>query len=445
MTHDHPTRRTSLLSRFTSGHVVVISALLGLGAGSLWSFGELPEQFQDIYVTIYRTLALPFLVLTIVHAIIRLRSEAGPHPVGRRILLLLPLAMLLAAVVSIAVTLALSSVADKAIASGIGPLVAAFDEAEANIVEITLAVTETEKPSLLARVAYDFVPENIFHSLATANVGQVVVFLIIFSIAILRLTPALTTEFVEIVGAARHPLERLMEAMQFLVPVAVFLYAIHASHALSAEDFAALRFLFAAVCAASLSVFVLSVLLVSVITRKSPLSVAADLKASALAGMVAVSEEAALPEMVRRIGHNDSADETKEIVASLGLTIGRFGMVAILASVLTYTLALYELPATPGTLGGIAALSVLSAALISGLNGPGVFAAALVFCGTELSLPVEALGILVIVLEPILELMLIPVSVAVTHALVVVATRGDQMAEAHAAPPSAPPAVRPDA
>ena len=67
------------------------------------------------------------------------------------------------------------------------------------------------------------------------------------------------------------------------------------------------------------------------------------------------------------------------------------------------------------------------------------------FCGTELSLPVEALGILVIVLEPILELMLIPVSVAVTHALVVVATRGDQMAEAHAAPPSAAPAVRPDA
>lgn len=430
MTHPHLHHRNRLLSLLTTGPGVLAAALLGVWVGTIWSFGDLPERFQGIYVTIYRTMALPFLALTIVHAILRLRRTSGTNPTSRRILLFLPLAMLLSAIVSIAVSWTICTFADKAVANGIGPLIAAFDKADANFVEVTLAAPDSAEPSLLARIVLDFIPENIFHALATANVGQMIVFLIVFSIAILHLAPRYATEFQELVDAARRPFEHLMEAMQFIVPIAVFMYAIHAAHAVSAADFSALKLLFSVVGAASVAVFFAAIVLVSVLTRASPFKVASDIKASTLAGILAMTEEAALPEMIRRIGlHAGSDEDTQEIVASLGLSVGRFGMIAILASVLTYTMALYDIPPTAPMLGSVVALSVLAAVLISGLNGPGVFAASLAFCGIELGIPVEALTVLVIVLEPLLELLLIPVSVAVTHALVEMVTASTDRAK----------------
>lgn len=434
MTHSRAaTPRHKMLHLLTSGPGVIAAAALGVWLGTLFSFDDLPERFQQIYSTIYRTMALPFLALTIVHSIISLRrDEAGMNPTSLRVLGYLPLAMVLAASVSIAVSWVICATADTAVANGIGPLIAAFDKADANFVEVSLAAPDSLEPSMFARLVAEFIPENIFHALATANIGQMIIFLIIFSVAILRLAPQLSADFLEIIGATRRPFEHLMEAMQYFVPVAVFMYAIHASHAVSAADFSALKLLFGVVASASLAVFLVAVLVVSVLTIKSPLAVASDLKASALAGILAMTEEAALPEMLRRIRRHTADqedDDTQEIVASLGLSVGRFGMIAILASVLTYTLALYNLPANFSMLASVVALSVLSAVLISGLNGPGVFAASIAFCGLELGLPVEALAVLVIVLEPLLELLLIPVSVAVTHALVEVVSASTARAE----------------
>lgn len=440
MTHSHTDHSNSLFSRLTSGPAVLLAALLGIWVGTLWPLDELPEQFQEIYVSIYRSMALPFIALTIVHSIIRLRSESGSNPTSLRILVFLPLAMVLSAVVSIAVSLVLCAMADTAVANDIGPLIAAFDKADANFVEVTLASPVAAEHSLLVSLLLDFIPENFFYALATANDAQMIVFLIIFSIAILHIAPSYTTDFLEVVDAARRPFQHLMHQMHIFTPVAVFMYAIHASDALSAEDFSALKLLFAVIGTASVTVFAAAILLVSVLTRKSPLAVASDIKASVLAGILAMSEEAALPEMIRRIGlRADTDDDTKEIVASLGLSVGRFGMIAILASVLTYTLALYDIPATLSTLGSIVALSVLVALLSSGPLNPGVFAANLAFCGIALGIPVEVLIVLVIVLEPLLELILIPISVAVTHALVEVVTRSKAQAERRSVGPTLAP------
>lgn len=424
----HHAAKTSRLARIMaplhSGPGILLSAALGLVVGSNWALHDLPEQFQAVYTSLYRMMALPFLALTIVYAIIRIRKDAG-FSGGRTIALSLALAMVVCALIAIGVTGLICALADEAVARGIGPLVAAFDKADANFVEVTLAVpTGQDGPSLLGRVIGDFIPENIFAALANANIGQMVVFLILFSIAVLRILPQHGDAFLKLVEAARRPFEHLMEGMLVLVPVAVFFYAIHAAHAVSAKDLSALKLLFGVIAASSLVLCLVAILLVAVLARISPLQVAADLKASVLAGILAMTEEAALPAMIQRIKSRNSGaqEDEQEIVASLGLALGRFGMIALMASVLTYSLVLYDVPATVMQVGAVVVLSVVAAVLITGLNGPGVFAAGLAFCGTELGLPTEALVVLVIVLEPLLELFLIPVSVAVTHALVEVVT-----------------------
>jgi Na+/H+-dicarboxylate symporter len=192
---------------------------------------------------------------------------------------------------------------------------------------------------------------------------------------------------------------------------------------MSADNLEALVPLFGVILASTAVTSTLAILVTALASRRSPFKVAADLKDAIVAGILAVTEEASLVLVLDKIRQNGSEDsDDQEVVASLGLAIGRFGMITILASVLVYTIAVYQVPVTPLLLFNVLCLSIMAAVLITGLNGPGVLAAALLFCGGILGLPLEALLVLVIILEPLLEILLIPVSVTVTTALVVLMT-----------------------
>jgi Na+/H+-dicarboxylate symporter len=400
------------------------SAVIGLYVGSHWSLNDLPEQFQEIYTALYRMMALPFLVLTIVYAISRIQTrDDGANP-GRRVMILLPSAMIITGVIAIAVSSAICNYQSDTVVRGIGALVAAFQSPDASFVEVSLsASSDVSHSSVLLNALADMVPSNLFSALATMNLAQIIIFLIVFSIAILHIPRGPRLGFVTLVGAMRRPFQHMIEKMQILVPIAVFFYAVHASHAVSAKDLESLKLLFGVIAASSVTTCFGAILLVSIVSRTSPLRVAADMKDAIVAGVLAVTEEAALAMILEKIRRNGSQDEDEqEVIASLGLAIGRFGMITVLASVLTYTIAVYQVPATFELLFSILCLSIVAAVLITGLNGPGVLAAALTFCGGVLGLPIEALLILVILLEPLLEILLIPVSVTMTNALVVLIT-----------------------
>lgn len=178
---------------------------------------DLPETFQAVYTSLCRMMALPFLALTIVHAIIRTRKD-GEFSGGRNIARGLGTAMMLCALIAIGVTGLICALADQAVARSIGPLVAAFDKADANVVGVTLAVPAGQDAlSLLARLIGECTFENIFQALANANIGQ----RIVFSIAVLRIPPQHGGSFLKLVEAAHRPFENLMEGMPVLVSVAL--------------------------------------------------------------------------------------------------------------------------------------------------------------------------------------------------------------------------------
>lgn len=427
----HEAKKKSLWSRayhvFHSGPGVMASAAAGFFVGTHWSLHELPEQFQEVYTALYRMMALPFLVLTILYAISRIRARSdGQHP-GRRVMILLPSAMLMTGAIAIFVSSVICSYSYETVSRGIGPLVSAFEKSDSNYVEITLAEPAgISHTSLLLETLTNLVPSNVFSALAAMDLGEIIIFLIIFSIAVLNIPLAQRDRFILIVGALRRPFEHMIEKMQVLIPIAVFFYAVHASHVVSAKDFEALKLLFSVIAASSLTISFGAIFLVAIVARRSPFKVASDMKDAILAGVLAMTEEAALAMILDRIrSHGSVEEDEKEVIASLGLAIGRFGMITVLGSVLTYTIAVYQVPVTPELLFSCLCLSVLAAVLITGLNGPGVLAAALTFCGSVLGLPIEALLVLVILLEPLLEILLIPVSVTVTNALVVLMTTFD--------------------
>ncbi len=407
-----------------SGPGVLASAALGLYVGVTWSLGDLPDQFQLLYISLYRMMALPFLILTIIYAISRIKARKDERGAGLRVSGLLVSAMIVSAALAIFVSSIVVNLERETIGRGLGDIVSAFGKTDSNSVEIMLSGQgEAGHISLLGEAVTNLVPNNVFSALSEMNLGQIIIFLIIFSIAVLRLSEEHRSRFITLIGTLRRPFEHMMERMQILVPIAVFFYAVHAAHAMSADNLEALVPLFGVILASTAVTSTLAILVTALASRRSPLKVAADLKDAIVAGILAVTEEASLVLVLDKIRQNGSEDsDDQEVVASLGLAIGRFGMITILASVLVYTIAVYQVPVTPLLLFNVLCLSIMAAVLITGLNGPGVLAAALLFCGGILGLPLEALLVLVIILEPLLEILLIPVSVTVTTALVVLMT-----------------------
>lgn len=404
-----------------SGPGVVVSTALGLYVGVKWPLGDFPEQFQLFYISLYRMMALPFLILTIVFAISRIKARKDERGAGLRVAVLLTSAMVATAAVAIVVSSIVIQFERDTVGLGLGSVVSAFGKQDANFAEVTLSRPVSDGHiSLLAQAVTDMVPSNVFAALSTMNLGQIIIFLIIFSIAILRLSDFQRQSFIKLVGTLRRPFANMMERMQMLVPIAVFFYAVHAAHAMSLKNLEALRPLFGVIVASTLTISIFAILVTSLATLRSPLKVASDVKNAVVAGILAVTEEASLALILQKIQQNRSDDvDDQEVIASLGLAIGRFGMISIIASVLTYTIAVYQVPITAALMFSTLCLSIMAAVLITGLNGPGVFAAALLFCGGALGLPLEALLVLVIILEPLLEILLIPVSVTVTTAMIV--------------------------
>jgi Na+/H+-dicarboxylate symporter len=68
-----------------SGPGVLVSAALGLYVGVTWSLGDLPDQFQLLYISLYRMMALPFLILTIIYAISRIKARKDERGAGLRV------------------------------------------------------------------------------------------------------------------------------------------------------------------------------------------------------------------------------------------------------------------------------------------------------------------------------------------------------------------------
>jgi Na+/H+-dicarboxylate symporter len=426
--HPHAHQNRTLIGRFFhflhSGPGVLVSAAFGLYVGVNWPLGDIPEQFQLFYTSLYRMMALPFLILTIIFAISRIKARNDERGAGLRVTALMASAMIVTAALAILVSSVVVDYESDTIGLGLGSVVSAFGKNDTNFAEVTLNSQATGGHiSLLAEAVTNLVPSNVFSALSAMNLGQIIIFLIIFSVAILRLSISQRQRFISLVGTLRRPFGHMMERMQMLVPFAVFFYAVHAAHAVSAKNLQALRPLFGVILASTLIISIGAILVTALASRRSPFRVAADLKNAILAGILAVTEEASLVLVLEKIRENGSEDQDdQEVVASLGLAIGRFGMITILASVLIYTVAVYQVPVTAALLFNVLCLSIMAAVLITGLNGPGVLAAALMFCGGVLGLPLEALLVLVIILEPLLEILLIPVSVTVTTALVVLMT-----------------------
>jgi Na+/H+-dicarboxylate symporter len=411
-----------LLKVLRSGPAVTLAAAAGLIIGWNSPASSLADDFFNVYRPFYRMLAYPFLCLTVIYAFGRMSRAGADRNAAHSVVIMMPLLMVSIALVASTVTSVLSQSQIALARDGMGALIASLDQSESNVAEVSLSGLPADH-TLLGRFAAmlgDFIPQNVFADFSTSNIGPVVLFLIIFSVALLRLPQSTRRPFLDLIEAMNRPFERLLTGILVIVPAAAFFYALRASHLLASRDFSGVQLLFEVVVASAIVLIVMLLGLIAVLTRQSPFTVARSVAPSVLTGLLSMTDEAALPNIIRTFEDKDHSHRNgKEIVASLAISIGRFGRIALVASVLTFIATLYEIPLPE------LVFAILTGALVTGINGPGVFVAAIGFAGSVVGLPVDGILVLVILIEPLLELFLIPVAVTAAFGLVALVRPAD--------------------
>lgn len=423
--HEHHHKPATFLH---SGAGTLCCVLGGLLLGQFLPHSTLLEDLLHVYSRLFALVALPYLTVTLLHSISRFGAMENAERIGSYFLRAAAVAALSIAITGAAVTLAVNWLIpfDKVTAQALADVAHARESGEDYVATVSLHGKHqaAHGPELLHSLL-SLAPGNIFESLAAGAVQQVLVFMVIFAIALVTTRRHGAAPRLSVLEGVQRVLQEMLEKLLFFGPVAVLALAASASSVTSFSTIEHLRVLMIAQIMTSVLVILGAAALTAYVTRRSITRTLSAMSGAVIAAVIGQSEEAALPFILRgsRIRCGRPAGE---MLASLSLLLGQFGVIGCVASASTYIFFVYGVPLTPSSMLSLLGASIIGSVVFgAGPVGPTSLAGTMAFVGASLQLPAESAGLAIAVLEPLLEFAVIPAGVATCLAIVAAAPPGN--------------------
>lgn len=243
----------------------------------------------------------------------------------------------------------------------------------------------------------NFVSTNIFAAMSTATMVPIIVFSLLFGIALrIQVTRTGDTRVLSFVDQIQQIVLTMIRLVMYIAPIGVFcLLAALAGDIGFAVVTTALKYL-GANLAGVLILFVLFVVVVTIRTRLNPWLLPAKLTEQTAIAVTTTSSAVTFPTVLRNtVEKVGVSQKVANFTLSVGLTMGSYGAVLNYTIVILFLAQAGRVELTPGQI-------VLGMALAIMLNMgtitvPGGFAVAATFLATSLGLPLEAVGLLIAV------------------------------------------------
>ncbi len=374
-----------------SQNVLVLTVLVFGGALVGWILPQSPitrlmGDLLFLYASLLQMLAVPFALVSVVFG---LRQVYGlPNPALRVVGLVLTAmaAMILCAALGVAVS-AIGSIGASLSDIDLGEFGQIVRQAESNT---QMALFGSESAATSGSHALSLLPDNVFNAIAFGTLPSMLIVVIVFGLAFAvqpsQRSRALTTQL----EAAYRTLERLIDGVNLMLPVAAFALGVFTADALGTKGVGLMAgFLCALVLASSLTVLIC----VWVVARQCgrPIGDAwgvllEPIKVSLVSGVLVASVPAFIEALSGRLGLRRSLVEFA--LPSVPLFF-RAGEVILLAVVAVFCFGLYGRSLGPSDVLMICLLAPVGAMLSIGMSGPALITAgsvALVY----FDVPVEA-------------------------------------------------------
>jgi len=375
---------------------VLIGLLLGLGAGIAASSSHSPallaassylEPLGTLFINAIRMTVIPLVVASVIVGVASSPDTRSLGSIGWRALALAVLMLFAAAIFSVLI-------GQPALARlHIDPAAAAALRATAAGSSITIAEGSKKLPTF-SQWLVELVPANPFKAASDGAILPLIIFSLLFGLAITRLDDERRVTLSGFFQAVRDAMLVLVGWVLALAPIGVFALALPLATRMGAAAFGVLAFYVVLVSAMS-TVFVLLVLYpAAVIGGRVPLRVFA--RASAPAQAVAFSSRsslAALPAMMQGTAEKlASPPVITDFFIPLAASTYRVGVAIALPVGVLFIARLYGISIGPAQLVTVILTVVLTTFSVPGIPGGGilVMVPALLAAGV----PVEGIGLL---------------------------------------------------
>jgi len=387
----------------TSPWTILGSIALGiLGGVYAPEFSMGLDSIGSIYISLLKVVVLPFLLATILVGIIGLLQKEGSQELIRKIIIGFIGSMFIAATIGVGTVLLTGTEMTPEKKTEFGALVNNKDTG----IELSITLHEPmpqAAPVNAGKMAEKFIPENIFNTLNNGESLKIVIFCLIFGVALGHLQTEGQRMLVEVLKSVQQASISIFKFLNYFLPFA--LLAMIGSQVgkvgvgifLTMFDFVFQQFV------GGLAIVVLGTI---VIWKRSGLDLMTVIRETKETLIVAVSSRSSLAcipyaqEALHKL-HFDKGGV--ELTVPLSFTVNRIGSIVYYAIATVFIANIYDAP--PGVTGLVVVLlgSILAGLASAGTTGILTVATVAVVCDL-LKLPSEAVLVLLIAVDPLMDM-----------------------------------------
>jgi Na+/H+-dicarboxylate symporter len=399
------------IQRLALNPVVVTSSII-LGGFTGYAFPEIGKSvgfLGTLYVDLLKMIVLPFMLSAVIFSLRSIFAKSENMGV-----LLQKIAQWYLAALIIAATVGTGSALliepgsglDDATLKAFGNLIQS-DQSTATDMEITLEEkpVEVHQESLPGKIAERLIPSNIFSALSNGDTIKVLVFALLFGVAIGHLPPHLSDSLTFSLETIYTACQKLTQWFNLLLPPASF--------AMAAEQLATTGLEPMRVMVTFIEVFFLATCLIMALSifaiwRRSGQPLGAVLSSQQESFFMAISTRnstACMPNMIESLITRLRFSKSEvELLIPLGISILRIGPVVYYTVATLFIAQLYGRALTPNDILLVFGVSILAGIASTGMNSIVAVAQTSVVC-TYLGLPFEAAFVLFVAVDPVADML----------------------------------------
>ena len=387
--------------------VILISLAGGFGLGIRAPEFSLQIAFVGhLYLDLMKMVVLPFMMSAVMLSVQRLMQEGGAGRFLGRVLLVFGLLSVTAAVVGTAAMLTLEPGAHlpRQTLDAFGVIVSG--DTGSTDTPMALNGDDPEPRHLnLEQVLATLVPSNIFAALVNDDTLKVLVFSLLFGLAIGQVQKGSADGLSRTLGAVSQGCQRLMQWMNYLLPIVLLCTSAGQIAKTGVEPMFAMSEFVAAFAAAAALILILAVWIIwarasltlgeTIGALRGPFSLAIATRNSAIC----------MPIMIESLADRLGIPRGRvELLVPLSVSLLRIGPVVYYACATLFIAQLYGLRLDGGDIALVVGASVLAGFASAGMTGLAIVSLTGMTCG-YLGLPFEAAFVLFLAVDPLCDIL----------------------------------------
>lgn len=387
----------------TSPWTILGSIISGIAAGVYApSVSVHFESIGGIYISLLKVVVIPFLLATILVGVISLLQKEGSAAMIRKIIIGFVCSMFLAAIIGVGTVAVTGSEMTPAKQAQLGAIV--NDKDSGTDLNITLK-EPMPKPEIVdpMKMAQKFIPENIFSTLANGESLKIVIFCLIFGIALGNIKSTGQEILVDMLKSVQLASISIFKFLNYFLPFALLAMISSQVGKVGVGIFLTMVEFIMQQAIGGLLVISAATF---VIWRRSGLSLATVIHTTKETLIVAISSRSSLAciPYAQEALHKLHFDKTGvELTVPLSFTVNRIGSIVYYAIATVFIANIYGAP-----MGITGLLVVLFGSILAGLASAGTtgiltVATVAVVCDL-LKLPSEAVLVLLIAVDPLMDM-----------------------------------------